>query len=525
MPLATQPMELPLDSTAFESAAFESTAFESNTAVREIRHQSSASAGISRDEMNLAEFPLAVLSTRTDPSVKTLEFRDVQRLRSGEVIERQWVITGADKFGLPTSTDDDVVLGLIRLSMDHGFRDRKVFFTRYELLRVLRWSTEGRSYSRLTKSLDRLSGVRIKATNAFYDNATKGYQTCNFGIIDAYELNDERAIRGGDAKSSFFIWSENLFESFKSGFIKKVDLELYFGLRSAVSRRLYRYLDKHFYYRAVVERPLMNFAFEKLGLARSYKFVSSVKQQLAPALKELVETKFLDHVEYEGQGSETVIRFYRGGLQAGLGPATGSATDSGTVMRRDPSETKLAQPSSLEQELLLRGLTARQAAKLIVGRTHEEQQKIRNILRYFDFLVSKSDKRVGKNPVGFLYRAVETPYRFVVPEVFERPSATRGNQTTLPIRGNLKRASAKGSDSARELYERYFKETLKAIRSRTHPDEMADLHRQISLKMEPLRRALEPASFQQALERLVDEELAKRSRVPDYREWQSQQPT
>ena len=117
----------------------------------------------SRDEMNLAEFPLAVLSTRSNPKIKTLEFSDTQRLKSGELIERKWIITGADKFGLPTSTDDDVVLGLIKLSMDQGFRDRKIYFTRYELLKALRWSTEGRSYQRLIKSLDRLSGARIRA--------------------------------------------------------------------------------------------------------------------------------------------------------------------------------------------------------------------------------------------------------------------------------------------------------------------------------------------------------------------------
>ena len=133
----------------------------------------------SRDEMNLAEFPLAVLSTRANPKLKTLEFEDSQRLPSGEVVQRKWVITGTDKFGLPTSTDDDVLLGLMRMSMDQGFRERKVCFTRYELLKTLRWSTEGRSYTRLTKSLDRLSGVRIRAANAFFDNSSKSYQTKN----------------------------------------------------------------------------------------------------------------------------------------------------------------------------------------------------------------------------------------------------------------------------------------------------------------------------------------------------------
>jgi len=53
---------------------------------------------ISRDEMNLAEFPLTVLSKRADPSVKTLEFSDAVKGKNGDVINRKWIITGADKF-------------------------------------------------------------------------------------------------------------------------------------------------------------------------------------------------------------------------------------------------------------------------------------------------------------------------------------------------------------------------------------------------------------------------------------------
>jgi len=134
----------------------------------------------SRDEMNLAEFPLAVLSTRANKNIKTLEFTDKVRNPKGQLVERKWIITGADKFGLPTCTDDDVVLGLIKTSMNHGFKDRKIYFSRYELLKTLQWSTEGRSYKRLIKSLDRLSGVRIRSSNSFYDNSSKSYQTRNF---------------------------------------------------------------------------------------------------------------------------------------------------------------------------------------------------------------------------------------------------------------------------------------------------------------------------------------------------------
>ncbi|MCI5064562.1 replication initiator protein A [bacterium] len=85
----------------------------------------------SRDEMNLAEFPLSVLSTRVRPGVKTLEFEDTVYDKNGKPIQREWIITAADKFGLPTASDDEVLLGLLKISVEKGLDERKVFFTCY----------------------------------------------------------------------------------------------------------------------------------------------------------------------------------------------------------------------------------------------------------------------------------------------------------------------------------------------------------------------------------------------------------
>lgn len=428
-------------------------------------------AGVSRDEMNLAEFPLAVLSTRVDPSIKTLEFTDHFRNKNGELVERKWIITGADKFGLPTSTDDDVVLGLIRLTMDQGFRGRKIYFTRYELLKTLRWSTEGRSYSRLVKSLDRLSGVRIRSANSFYDNVSKSYQTCNFGIIDSYEINDHRSVKSDDGEppQSFFVWSEMLFDSFRCGFIKKLDLDLYFSLRSSVSRRLYRYLDKHFYFRPTVERPLMILAFEKLGISRNYKYVSSIRQQLEPAAEELVRIGFLRGFEFIGKGEQTVIRFISqqagspsfAGVDLPASPQPPYSQGAGTAsygsagfppsnpMPAFPSSegrgsdgyteiqdewgftTRASQPQrpealpvdpitertrlELERSLIMRGITNAQSSRLVAALEGEELQRAVAIVSFYDFLVSTNDHRVSRNKLGFLYRAIEAPNKIKLP--------------------------------------------------------------------------------------------------------------
>jgi hypothetical protein len=388
---------------------------------------------LSRDEMNLAEFPLTVLSKRADPSVKTLEFSDYVKGKNGELINRAWIITGADKFGLPTSSDDEVLLGLLKLTADDGLQNRKVHFTRYELLRILRWTTEGRSYTRLQNALDRLSGVRIKASNAFYDNETKLHSTRNFGIIDAYEIND-----GRDTRPSFFTWSEVLFKSFQVGFIKKLDLDFYLDLQSAVSKRLYRYLDKHFWYRSRIQVNLFTLAHEKIGVSRNYVYASSLRQQLEPALEELKERGILSEYEFSGKGKSTelVMIAAHAPKKIATAPQPTSGVDQAAIARPSSSaDTRLEKgldtcerlSSDVQRLLVERGLAERQAQRLVAEQGEDTLARMQAIIKHFDSLVANKSALVSRSPTGFLYRAVERPFEFTLPgEKRARKTANEG---------------------------------------------------------------------------------------------------
>jgi hypothetical protein len=543
----------------------DNTAKESAEANLDALSTAVSTTGFSRDEMNLAEFPLAVLSTRSDPAVKTLEFSDVQRTRDGEVLDRRWIITGADKFGLPTSTDDDVILGLIRLTVDDGFQNPKVYFSRYELLKILRWTTEGRSYSRLTKSLDRLSGVRIRASNAFYDNSSKTYQTKNFGIIDAYEISGKKG-KGigktpGKNEQSYFIWSEQIFNSFKSGFVKKLDLDYYFTLKSAVSRRLYRYLDKHFYFRNVLEKQLLSLAFEKLGLSRNYKFVSSIKQQLEPALEELQSHGFLDRFEYVGKGDGTLIRLYAKSTSKprSLDPRQESRRESNHESRHEshhespiggngsaesgtgaklrpprqqprhleiPSTSPEAQRSALIEGLVTRGFSFAQAKRLMEAiNSPDELRHVDDIIRYYDFLVERNDVKISRNKVGFLYRAVEKPGAFHVPEKFRSAQSARTTERDSSKRPELKvvRADTQASIAESQMdtaYHAFIDTEIAKAADKLGMPEIESVTAAVEKKMQLLRSVLSEERFKAAVATCVRDELAKRLKLPDRRSWE-----
>ena len=70
------------------------------------------------DEINLAEFPLVLLSKRPPDDVHTIEYQDYDRHpRTGAAVLRKVTITGAGKFGLPTIHDEDVLMALIYLTL------------------------------------------------------------------------------------------------------------------------------------------------------------------------------------------------------------------------------------------------------------------------------------------------------------------------------------------------------------------------------------------------------------------------
>ena len=117
---------------------------------------------------------------------------------------------------------------------------------------------------------------------------------------------------------SSFVWNEVVFNSFKSGYLKQIDFEFYKSLESAVSKRMYRFLDKRFYHRQRLEFDLRTFACEHIGLSKNYHN-GELKRVLSPAIAELEGQGYLKKVAPEE-------RFIR--REKGSGPSFSSSRES-----------------------------------------------------------------------------------------------------------------------------------------------------------------------------------------------------
>jgi Replication initiator protein A len=245
---------------------------------------------IGRDEMNLSEYPLTLLADRAGAGVKTIAF-------GGE--RGQLTITGSDDYGLPTAADADVIVALIQLTkLANNFTDPAVKFVRSDVLAILGWPDDGRHYRRLAESLRRWVGVTLRWDQGWWDNAIKCKVDASFHILESVVIYDQEVrrtlrSRGQEPPPSSFRWNAIFFASCQANNLKRLNLGVYFALRSAVSKQVFRYLDKKFYARDSWAFDLREFALEHVGLSRNYT-AAKLKQKLQPALEELEEIGFLE---------------------------------------------------------------------------------------------------------------------------------------------------------------------------------------------------------------------------------------
>jgi hypothetical protein len=296
---------------------------------------------LGRDEMNLAEFPMTLLTDQASKGVKTLAFED----RHGRL-----TVTGSDDYGLPTAPDADVIVALIQLTkLRNDFTNPTVEFTRYELLKLLGWEDKGRNYRRLGESLHRWVGVTLRYDGCWWDNRRKRRVNASFHILEYVILPDE----DDPGISSCFAWNNVFFKNCQAGNLKQLDLETYFSLKSAVSKQTYRFLDKRFYHRPAWIFDLREFAHEHVGLGRNYADNGKLKEKLQPALEELESIGFLEPMT----NADRYTKVGRGDWQIRL-------------IRKRPASVEIKpepepEPAGLVRELIDRGVTAAKARDLV----------------------------------------------------------------------------------------------------------------------------------------------------------------
>jgi hypothetical protein len=210
---------------------------------------------------------------------------------------------------------------------------------------------------------------------------------------------------------------------------------------------MYRFLDKRFYRRIRLDFDLRTLACEHIGLSRSYA-PTELKRRLKPALEELEQLGFLEvlspdeRYSYVKRGTWRIILI------------------RGRRGHSEPDEEPSSEPDDLVDDLRSRGVTVKTAQDLVAG---HPATRIRTKIEVFDWLIRNEDKRVGKNPAGYLVASIRSDYQ----EPGDYRASAEAEATAQGARARRAAAEAKAADdrAAAEASARSDKEREAKLRA------------------------------------------------------------
>lgn len=358
-----------------------------------------------RDELNFAEFPLFYLGQRVPKDLTELTFEsEITDAARNRTVKRKIVIKAGQSEGIPLSRDMDVLHALIALAKhDHDLQTSIVHFSRYQLCEILGWSHNGKSYKRIEEALRKWLEVTIYY-ESWWDRDKDNWRNLKgFHILDDIELNEvSNGGKPGRVKQTELPFSsvrfgQRVFDSLRSGNVKRLNLVDVFHLTLPMSKRLYGFLDKRFYHRKRLDFDLRTLACEHVGMSRDYK-PSEFKRKLFPAIEELVALGFLEPMTFEQRYTKTGHGFYQVHFarqqrqELGTLPLPGSRTEK-TAAR------------GLVKLLIDHGMTAATARQFVEDKTIADES-IKLQIDVLEWKLEQPDEYTISNPGGYLREAI-----------------------------------------------------------------------------------------------------------------------
>ncbi len=202
---------------------------------------------ISLNLWNFAEAPITQLS-KNPLSVKNNTIKQTIKVLNPitkELHEGTLIIEGNPKYGILVSVDDDVLMTLLSISLEQGFKDTAIYTNYYILLNRLEWGNAGKDYKRLKDSLKRLSTVRIINSHFWVIDQ---FHSTDMGIIQTNTLDkfEEEGYDENHIPKTYVRLNQDFFEEIKRNYSNHIDLQVYLSIKSAGAKRIFKWLDKKF---------------------------------------------------------------------------------------------------------------------------------------------------------------------------------------------------------------------------------------------------------------------------------------
>jgi hypothetical protein len=256
-------------------------------------------------EQNLEEFPLFELKARKR-GAKARVFEKVIEGEAGVSLNQVWKVMPSGEYGMPGPVDQDVYLAVLQLLQQRGGmpEDGELSFSLYELRKILGWSDDsGGAYKEIRDALLRIATTSMQSRNAFYSAQERRRIVDTFNIWSVHFAEHE--VKGQTVRERHVLKFHPIFiRNYMAQYLKGIDSDFYWSLRSPVSKRLYRLVDLQRAGGLSWETDLFGVR-DQVPL--DYNYPSQIKRALQKAHDELLQRDFLSGVEYEGKTEVTYM--------------------------------------------------------------------------------------------------------------------------------------------------------------------------------------------------------------------------
>lgn len=204
-----------------------------------------------------------------------------------------WTIWGHPRWGVPGPLDMEVYMLLLELTSEQQLA-KTVSFTAGELLRRLGWGTGSGRYERLRLSLCRWQDTTYVQSGLIKFSGKVDISEDRFKVLQQVQTTQY-------ARAPWSCtWSDAVHWLIGNTFHRvNVDTDLYLRLDRPIAQAAYRYLCARCWHRNGYptghREPLLDWARCRLGIGERYP--SKVKQNVLPALDELITAGFLSRYE------------------------------------------------------------------------------------------------------------------------------------------------------------------------------------------------------------------------------------
>src|SRR5215216_5756270 len=248
-------------------------------------------------EQNLEEFPLFELKARKR-GVKARVFEKAIPGEGGVSLNQMWKVIPSGEYGMPGPVDQDVYLAVLQLLQQRGGmpEDGELSFSLYELRKILGWSDDsGGAYKEIRDALLRIATTSMQSRNAFYSAEERRRIVDTFNIWSVHFAEHE--VKGQTVRERHVLKFHPIFiRNYMAQYLKGIDSDFYWSLRSPVSKRLYRLVD-------LQRAGGLSWETDLFGVRDQIPlhYPSQIKRALQKAHDELLQRDFFSGVEYEGK--------------------------------------------------------------------------------------------------------------------------------------------------------------------------------------------------------------------------------